>query len=324
MPSQTELRSQITAKIIDAIETKNLLPWRCPWVRGKVSGRHRNVQGRAYSGINPLILELHACIHGFASRTWGTYNQWTSLGLQVKKRPDNVKAGAWGASVVLFRPVKKTKIDKESGEEVQDSFLVAKQFSVFNSDQVSGLGIEKYQDQQATETPGFDVDYGPAEELLKATGAIIIRTGNQAFYRQPTPDNSWPNHEDGDWIVLPPKETFLSSGAYYETAFHELAHWSEVRLLGSDRSENEEYAYGELVAEITSTVVAQELGVPQGEPLENHAAYLKSWLKGMKGDASFLFHASTQASKVTNFLLSFLPSEKSTEESNAEEAVGAV
>ena len=39
--------------------------------------------------------------------------------------------------------------------------------------------------------------------------------------------------------------------------------------------------------------------------MENHAAYLKGWLERMKGDPSFLFKASSQASKVTDFLLSF-------------------
>ena len=62
---------------------------------------------------------------------------------------------------------------------------------------------------------------------------------------------------------------------------------------------------GELVAEMASSFLATELGVPQAESLENHAAYLKSWLKEMKDDASFIFKASTQASKVADFLRSF-------------------
>ena len=39
------------------------------------------------------------------------------------------------------------------------------------------------------------------------------------------------------------------------------------------------------------------------DPLTNHVSYLKSWLDAMKGDPSFIFKASTQASKVCDYLL---------------------
>jgi len=52
--------------------------------------------------------------------------------------------------------------------------------------------------------------------------------------------------------------------------------------------------------------LATELGVPQGEPLENHAAYLKSWLVSMKADTSFVFRAATQATKTADYLMSFV------------------
>ena len=131
MPSNSDLRQQTTASIIDAIENKNLLPWRRPWASGKDSGRHRNVLGRAYSGINPLLLEIHADKHGLTSRTWGTYNQWASLGLQVKKRPDHVKAGAWGGTVVLYRPSRRRRSTRREERKIDDRFLVARQFVVF-------------------------------------------------------------------------------------------------------------------------------------------------------------------------------------------------
>ncbi len=62
---------------------------------------------------------------------------------------------------------------------------------------------------------------------------------------------------------------------------------------------------GELAAEIAASFLAAELGVPQGESLENHVAYLQSWMTEMKDDPSYIFKASTQASKVTDFLLAF-------------------
>ena len=93
-------------------------------------------------------------------------------------------------------------------------------------------------------------------------------------------------------------------GAFYPTALHELAHWSEIRV-GWDRSKNN-YAMGELVAEIASCFLAAELGIPNTEPMENHAAYVKNWLSSMKDDPNYIFKASKQASKVCDFFLSFV------------------
>jgi antirestriction protein ArdC len=90
---------------------------------------------------------------------------------------------------------------------------------------------------------------------------------------------------------------------YWETLLHELAHFCEVRLGWDHRQEG--YAMGELVAEISSCMTATELGIPQGEEIENHADYLKVWLAAMKADSSFVFKAATQASKVTDFILGF-------------------
>jgi len=67
---------------------------------------------------------------------------------------------------------------------------------------------------------------------------------------------------------------------------------------------------GELAAEIAASFLSTELGIPQGETLENHTAYLQSWLKEMKDDPGYIFKASTQASKVADFLMSFVRKEE--------------
>ena len=81
--------------------------------------------------------------------------------------------------------------------------------------------------------------------------------------------------------------------------------WSEPRL--SWDSQQHGCAMGELVAEIAASFLSTELGVPQS--LDNHAAHLNSWLREMRNDPAFIFRASTQASKVTDYLLSFVEEE---------------
>jgi antirestriction protein ArdC len=81
MPSQTQIRDEVTARIIEALEA-DLLPWRRPWratVGGSQPGRHSNVASRKpYQGVNQILLELHAMRLGLLSRWWGTlpFNLW--------------------------------------------------------------------------------------------------------------------------------------------------------------------------------------------------------------------------------------------------------
>src|SRR5438132_5520372 len=111
-----ELRESVNQKLIEAL-SNNVLLWRRPWSGGNC-GRHRNfATGRAYSGVNPLLLEMHCLKHGLESNRWATFRRWESIGGMVKKRPASVPAGQWGCNVVFCKPVKKTVGDKVTGEE---------------------------------------------------------------------------------------------------------------------------------------------------------------------------------------------------------------
>ena len=121
MPSQSEIQAEITTRILDALK-QGVVPWRKPWRNDPNSGSPANVVSkRLYSGINPILLDLVAMSRGYTSKWWGTYGQWQSLGAQVRKRPDDVKPGQWGASVVLWKQIKKKKVT-DDGEETTETF----------------------------------------------------------------------------------------------------------------------------------------------------------------------------------------------------------
>ncbi len=85
-----------------------------------------------------------------------------------------------------------------------------------------------------------------------------------------------------------------------------LTHWTEhAERLNWDRA-NQGYAMGELIAEIGCCFMMSELSLPTADNMDNHAAYLKSWLKGMSDDPKFIFRAAAQATKAVDYLLSFL------------------
>jgi antirestriction protein ArdC len=106
---------------------------------------------------------------------------------------------------------------------------------------------------------------------------------------------------------MPDLERFVSPAAYYETAFHELTHWTEhPSRLNWNRGEKENtYALGELVAELGACYLMGEIGLPLADTWENSASYLQSWLKAMNADPRFIFRATAQASRAADHVLSY-------------------
>ncbi len=246
MPSQKQIRDEITKKIVEALE-KAVRPWQRPWSISPNSGRPRSLTGHLYTGINPLLLELHNMRFGLRSKWWGTFRAWSDMGCTVKKRPSDVEPGHWGASIILYRPFKKT-VETDDGDQEEHEFMLMRTFTVFSADQVEGKAAEKFQVKDEPTTGVVLPDYGPAEELIVATGAMIMPGGDRAYYVRPQPEGSWPNHTSGDFIVLLPKHRYTKVGCYYETLAHELCHWCELRT-GWDHVK-QGYPMGELAAEI--------------------------------------------------------------------------
>jgi antirestriction protein ArdC len=293
MPSQHEIREQITVKIVEALQN-GTPPWRKPWSASKNTGFPTNIDsGRRYTGINPLLLEIAAQRHDLRSKYWGTFHQWDRLGGKIKKRPTDVPAGQWGCQIVLYKPVLKQELNKETGEEKEIKYGFLKAFTVFNIDQVEGDHLDKYRSADVRTNTDF-IDFEPAETAIAAVGADIRFGGDKAIYRRPIQPDS------GDFIQIPHKHQFSQEKEYYATLIHELAHWSQLRL-----NWNGSYAEGELRAEISACYALTELGVPQSDDLSNHHAYLGSWLTSLQSDPRFIFRAASEASKVVDYLLSF-------------------
>jgi antirestriction protein ArdC len=295
MPSQTEIRQQITQEIIESLQ-RGIVPWKRPWSADKNCGRPTNaVTSKPYNGINILLLALHNQTYRSDGKYFATYRQWKSIGGQVMARPSGVPKGEWGAKVVLYKPVSRTKTNRK-GEEVEDNFCVMRQFTVFNIDQVQGDHLDHLRVGHC-EKVDPEISIREADELIRNADVNMFHGGNKAFYEPAI-----------DAITMPHKHQF-DGLAYYATLFHEMAHWAEHpdRLDWDRDEEGNNHAMGELIAEMSSCFVCSELGIPLTEGLDNHVAYLGNWLKALKNDPTFIFRASTQASKVTDYLLSFSP-----------------
>lgn len=292
MPTQAEIQESITNRIIEGL-INGIVPWRKPWKNDKNCGPATNVVSkRTYNGINPLLLDLSAQVHGFTSRFWGTFDQWKNLGGKVKKHPEHVESGRWGTNVIFFRQVKKSKKD-EFGEETASSFPLMRSYTLFNLDQVEGDDLDHLRpsnEPATSDLPSFD----EADRVIEATGADIRFGGNSALYTKPNSLN------EGDFICMPNRQHFEGQHEFYATIFHELVHWSEIRLNWEGC-----YALGELIAEIGACYLCNQTNIPASDNLQNHSMYVGSWLQALQNDKKFIFTAASQASKAAEYIMSF-------------------
>lgn len=268
----------VTDAIIAQLEAGKK-PWQKPWSDGGLS-MPRRITGQHYRGINVLLLWSSAMQQGLTGERWLTFNQAKALGAKVRK-------GAKGTRIVFFKPLAIT--DTATGEEKKIPML--RTYVVFNSDQVEGLPA-KYAPAPIVATPGIERDKA-AEAALRSSGARIVEGGAGAFYTPAT-----------DIVTMPDFERFTSSSGYLATLAHELCHWtghkSRLDRFGANTRTN--YAFEELVAEMGAAFVGARLGIV-GDHIENHGAYLASWLKVLRDDKRAIFKAATLAQAAADMVL---------------------
>lgn len=285
---RASLYDEVTGRIVAGLEVGRF-PWVQPWdAAAAVPGLPRNASsGRAYSGINVLILWGEVIMRGYASQGWLTFRQALEAGGCVRK-------GERGTCVFYadrFTPeAEKERAAAEGDEARAVPFL--KRFTVFNVAQCDGLPERML----AGSPPLPPRELVPvAEALIEACGADFRIGGAEAFYSP-----------GGDYVRVPPQPAFRHQIDYYRTALHELGHWTgHATRLARDLSNpfgSAGYAREELVAELASAFLCAALGI---EPSVRHADYLGSWLAVLRADNRAIFRAASLASKAADYLLAF-------------------
>jgi antirestriction protein ArdC len=178
----------------------------------------------------------------------------------------------------------------DDGEIVEEGGrrLVPFTFSVFAAEQVDGWEIPERPALNAPES------IEAADRFFAGVGADVRHGGNQAAYSV-----------GGDFIILPEIGQFTSAVDFYATSAHEHAHWTGHprrlnRGLGT-KFGSDAYAAEELVAELSAAFTCCRLGIST-TPRPDHAAYLDSWLRVLRSDASALFTIASKAQAATDFL----------------------
>jgi antirestriction protein ArdC len=281
-----DLYAETTARIVAALE-RGVAPWVRPWSTGVDTLPMNAGSGRAYRGINVVLLALEAQVHGYLLNRWLTYRQADELGGQVRR-------GEHGTAVVFWK-LRKVAATAETYPEEDEHDLpdrvipLLRSFTVFNVAQIDGLPPELMAVPVVTWEPE-----ARAEELLLMSGAVIRHGGAQAYYQPGT-----------DEIHMPPRQWFPAGVRYYATALHELCHWTSHpsrcnRQLGK-RFGSSEYAIEELIAEIGSAFLCAHARI-DGQ-LEHASSYVASWIKVLRTDKRCVFVAATKAQQAADYVL---------------------
>ena len=279
----SDYRKQVTERLIGMLES-GTAPWQKPWDAGIAAmNRPHNFNGRPYHGVNALMLWCTAIDKGYEDPRWLTFNQIKNLGGHVNKGEK--------AQVVEYWQWTKDVENPETGEKetVELDHPRVYRAAVFNADQCSGLPPLERPVQQWT-------SHERADRIVAANGVQITHNSDQGAFYSP----------GGDYICLPPKESFATEDAYYSTLLHEVGHSTgHPTRLNRDFGGSfgtESYAKEELRAELASTFLCGELGIATTGSDEQHAAYVKSWVRALKDDYNEIFRAAADAEKICNYL----------------------
>ena len=323
---ERKILTELTERFIDALETKQELPWTKPWLVSK-NHREKYSAGLGYVGssgveyglLNSILLYLNNHEPG----------EFVTLNELMKRTNTSKKDGSvWGcfirtadgeipkSTTIVYTQTKYKKKDEkgnyivdENGDYVMGKCYIIRPAYVWRiGTQVNCpckvVGVEKKKKK-----PMFPIN--PSAEAEKIITEYFARESvkfshsneERAFYSPAL-----------DLVNVPPIENFPCTERYYSTCFHEIAHSTghEDRLKRDIKNVfgNHAYSKEELVAEISACVLMHDLGINSEVSDRNSVAYVQGWAKSLKSDPTLLEWAFAKAEKAINYIYTGVANKK--------------
>lgn len=271
----------ITERILEKMK-EGYIPWKKPWIGS--AGSYNIISKKTYSITNQILLDHRGA--------YATFKQWQDLGGRIKK-------GAKSEIVIFWKMQEIEEKDEDSGEIRKKNVPLLRYYRVFHISDVEGV-------EQPEKEEKFDTEpIQAAEDLLDSyirrekITLNILKDGSSAFYR-PADDS----------ISIPEISQFKLAEEYYSTIFHECSH-STMKKSRCDREEenkrshfgNAVYSREELVAEISSAAILNNLKIETPETVTNSAAYIQGWSRALQKEPKLFVTASARAEKAANYIL---------------------
>jgi len=252
-----------------------------------------------YRGCNALLLGLMAQIKHYQDPRWYTFNQIRDNQYKLIKGSKGVPVEYWllfNKKENKYLSFEQAKIEIKKNPDIEKFLQLRCRTSyVFNADCIQGLPEYKL-----TSHPiliGTDLEIA-LDQLIKGMD-IDVRISdfaNSAYY-QPTED----------YVSIPSPKVFKSESGYASTLLHELAHATgHSKRLNRDltgKFGSEKYAMEELRVELAASLLSEFFPYELTEKhLDNHKAYIQSWISVLDNDPNILFRAIKEAEQIADYM----------------------
>lgn len=261
------------------------------------------VKTKDYRGTNVILLSILSGLFGHSSPYFITFNKAKALGGRIKK-------GAKSYPVVYTEPVKfnretDERLTKEQAEtlptELIKTIWFTRYYRVFNIEDTEGLELN------LTVKTNEGTSLNPNQKAQ----AIFDNMPNRPTVNMSDGDRNYYSPSTDTIVSVKPEYYLNEDGTinwneYWSTNFHELghstAHPSRLNLKNNvgHKFGNEKYAYEELRAEFTASILCNRVGIENTQ--ENSVAYLLSWIQALKNDTKLFRTASRDAFKAVEYI----------------------
>ena len=295
--SQNNVYQMVTDRIVAQLE-QGLIPWHKPWtgVGLEDGGAVNYVSRKPYSMLNQMLL--------------GREGEYLTF-KQIKERGGSIKKGAKAGVVVFFTTTTYTKREEvqEDGSTETVSVMkehlmpVLKYYNVFHIDDCEGIESKIKVEEDA------GPKISPIESAEKVLNGYVEREKELQFRNNIPTDRAYYS-PTLDLISVPMLTQYEIAEEYYSTTFHEAVHSTMPENRCNRKSEqklaafgSEDYSREELVAEIGSAMLCNNVGIDCEKAFKNSVAYIQGWLKKLKNDNRMIVWAASRAEKAAKYIL---------------------
>lgn len=295
----------ITEQVIKGLEDKGL-NWFKPWSAEGCSGvAIAHSSGKAYRGINQLMLGNAVCSYNYQSAEFITFKQATKVGGKIKKGCTSHIVVFWAISYSILDANGKVKYFKKLNDipvaqrDKAKKHMSPRYYRVFNLDNIEGVEDKWSVEESVKGTifePIADADAVYTNMPKKPT---LKHFGGSAFYQPST-------HS----VTMPDQSSFVDPDSYYKVLFHELVHstghqdlLNRKTLTATSSFGSETYSQEELVAEMGCMFLVGILGLNPKDNTHNSQAYINGWISHLKSHKKELLYASAQSTKAVEYML---------------------
>ena len=317
-----DYRKQVAEKFIEVLEMNDKIPWYRGW-HNKLGSPISGATGKPYKGLNLVYLTLMTRAFEFKDPRWFAFAAIKSMNDEmVNKAKERGEEIAWEDQIHLIKgshgvaildTYPRKIIRDEDGNKItskrvswqefykdykddpeqanRDYYLGNRQLTVFNADQIVNVPKLKLNERDLT-----------TSEIVKSIATNMGVTIKHERYN----DRAYYSPDD-DEIHLPPESTFKSEKILNAVTLHELAHSTGHKSrLDRDQSglfADESYAFEELIAEMTSAMMGlYDDDVIDDREMQNHQAYIQSWIREIKDKPKKLEDAIKEAFRASEYM----------------------